>query len=198
MSGKKMMFICGSPNADGNTRTVVDWVAAGARDAGAAVEIVDAAGLDYGAIGCAACMRCRDSEEYRCAVDDGAAPVIARIPEQDVVVFATPVYFMGFSAQLKLLIDRMFSLAKVKGGEYVFAPGLKDTKFAVIATAGGGLDDGLTLVKENMEAITGFFGAPARSFLVPNAHAEDGVRDSNAALMERARAFGAELSSVKA
>ena len=187
------MFICGSPRARGNTRTVVEWMAEGAREAGADVEIVDAAGLSYSALGCAACMGCRGSEEYRCVVDDEAAPVIARIPEQDAVVFATPVYFMGFSAQLKLIVDRMFSLGKVRDGEYVLAPGLAETRFAIVATAGGGMDDGLELVEANMDAITGWFGAPVKSFLVPDADGEGGVRDSNSVLQERARDFGRAL-----
>jgi multimeric flavodoxin WrbA len=193
MAAKRVMFICGSPNANGNTRTVVDWVAEGAHEAGHEVEIIDAARLDYGASGCAACMGCRKSDEYRCVVEDGATPVIASIPEQDVVVFATPVYFMGFSAQLKLLIDRMFSLGKVRDGEYELAPGLETTRFAVVATAGGGMDDGLDLVKANMEAITRWFGTPAKSFLVPGADGDDGVRGSNTELRDRARAFGRGL-----
>ena len=190
---RKVMFICGSPRARGNTRTVIEWMAEGAREAGSDVEIVDAAKLSYNAVGCAACMGCRESDEYRCVVDDGAAPVIARIPEQDAVVFATPVYFMGFSAQLKLIVDRMFSLGKVRDGEYVLAPGLAETRFAIVATAGGGMSDGLELVRANMEAITGWFGAPVESFLVPNADGEGGVRDSNGELRERARDFGRAL-----
>ena len=193
MKSRKVMFICGSPNAGGNTRTVVDWIAEGAREAGAEVEIVDATGLAFGANGCRACGDCRKSADFRCAVDDEASPVIASIPDQDVVVFATPVYFMGFSAQLKLLIDRMFSLGKVKDGKYVLAPGLDKTEFAVVATAGGGMDDGLLLVKENMEAITRFFGTPTKSFLVPNADGENGVTAANTELRKQAREFGRSL-----
>lgn len=193
MGKKKVMFLCGSPNARGNTMTVVGWVAEGARESGADVEIVDVAQLKFGASGCGACMKCRQSDEYRCSVDDDATPVIARMPEQDVIVFATPVYFMGFSAQLKLLVDRMFSLCKVRDGEYRLAPGLRDTRFAIVATAGGGIDGGLKLVEANMEAITGFFGVPAGSFLVPYADGKSGVRPGNDELRERARAFGRAL-----
>lgn len=195
MNKRKVMFVCGSPNALGNTMTVVGWVAEGSRQAGADVEIIDAARLSFGATGCQACKKCRESEEYRCSIDDDATPVIARIPEQDVVVFATPVYFMGFSAQLKLLIDRMFSLGKVSDGKYRLAPGLADTRFVVLATAGGGMDDGLELVRANMEAITGFFGTTAESFLVPDADGSNGVSSENVSLIERARSFGRELGN---
>jgi multimeric flavodoxin WrbA len=196
--GKRIMIVVGSPNEHGNTRTVVDWVAAGAREAGADVEIVDAARLRYEVYGCQACMACRESDAFRCAVDDEATDVIARIPEQDAVVLATPIYFWGLSAQIKHVVDRMFSLMKRGAGGYELAPGLKDVRMAFIATAGGGEGWGLKLAEMNVKAVAEFVGGGQRSFkslLVPNAHSEQGVRESNAALKERARAFGVELAS---
>lgn len=196
--GKKIMMVVGSPNERGNTRTVVDWVAAGAREAGADVEIVDAARLRYEVYGCQACMACRESDAFRCAVDDEATDVIARIPEQDAVVLATPIYFWGLSAQLKHVVDRMFSLMKPGANGYELAPGLKDVRMAFIATAGGGDDWGLKLAETNVKAVAEFVGGGGkglRSLLVPNAHSEQGVHESNTALKEKARAFGEELAA---
>ncbi len=196
--GKRIMMVVGSPNERGNTRTLVEWVAAGAREAGADVEIVDAARLHYKAYGCQACMACRESDAFRCAVKDEASDVIARMPEKDVVVLATPIYFWGLSAQTKHIVDRMFSLVKAASGAYELAPGLKSTRLAFIATAGGGADWGLKLAEETVKAIAGFRGGGRsgfRSLLVPKAHSEQGVRESNTALRERARAFGEELAS---
>jgi len=121
---KKMMILCGSPREKGNTVTVVRWVAAAAREGGADVEIVVADKLTYKAYGCTGCMSCQNSDTFRCVIGDDASEVIARIPEQDVLVFATPVYFMGFSAQLKLVIDRMFSLFKIHPESIDYAPSL--------------------------------------------------------------------------
>ena len=197
--GKKVMFVVGSPNRHGNTRTVVDWAAEGAREAGAEVEIVDAARLRYKVYGCQACMACRTAKEFRCAVDDEAGEIIARLPEQDAVVLETHIYFWGLSAQIKHVIDRMFCLVKdVERDGYRLAPGLEKARLAFIATAGGGPESGLRLAEESVKAISGFVGAGApafRSRLVPNAHSEDGVRDSNTALREKAREFGRELAS---
>ncbi len=196
--GKRIMMVVGSPNAHGNTRTLVDWVAAGAREAGADVEIVDAARLRYDAYGCRACMSCRRSDAFRCAVEDEATPVIARMPEQDVVVLATPIYFWGISAQTKHIVDRMFSLMKPSEGGYKLAPGLKDVRMAFIATSGGGEDWGIELAEANVKAVADFISGGQGSFkslLVPRAHSEEGVRESNAALKTRARAFGKELAS---
>lgn len=191
-------MVVGSPNERGNTRTVVEWAAAGAREAGADVEIVDAARLSYKVYGCQACMACRGSSEFRCAVDDEAADVIARMPGKDAVVLATPIYFWGLSAQLKHVVDRMFSLMKPTANGYELAPGLADTRLAFIATSGGGDDWGIKLAEANIRAVAEFVGgggAGFASFLVPHAHSEQGVRESNTALKERARAFGKELAS---
>jgi multimeric flavodoxin WrbA len=192
---KKVMILNGSPKERGNTMTLVGWVAEAAREAGAHVEIVDTARLACKVPGCMACMGCRASGEYRCVVDDEAGDVIARIPSQDVVVLATPVYFMGFSAQIKRVVDRMFSLFKYdEEKRRTFAPGLTETSFALIATAGGGEDDGLDLVLRNAQAIAEFAGQGVRSLLVPFADSEHGVVADNAELRERAEDFGRDLA----
>ena len=49
---KKIMIICGSPRKKGNTMTLVNWVKSGAEEAGAKVELVDAAHLKYKTNGC--------------------------------------------------------------------------------------------------------------------------------------------------
>jgi multimeric flavodoxin WrbA len=193
--GKKILILNGSPNENGRTMTLVRWVADAAREAGAHVEIVDTARLECKVPGCIACMGCRESDEYRCVFDDDARDVIARIPSQDVVAFATPVYFMGFPAQIKRVIDRMFSLFKYDDDRgRTYAPGLRETAFALIATAGGDEDDGLGLVLENAEAIASFMGSGLRRLLVPNARSERGVNAGNAELKERARDFGRDLA----
>lgn len=191
---KKVMIICGSPRENGNTMTLAGWAAEGARGAGADVEIVNAAKLRYAVNGCTACMGCQRSEEYRCVIDDEASAVLARIPGKDVLVFATPVYFMGFSAQTKLLMDRIFSLVKIKGEDFTLAPGYDEIDYALIASGGGGIEDGLNLVEETMKAIAAFGKKSPKSLLVPRAPFEEGAIASNEELRERATAFGAELA----
>jgi multimeric flavodoxin WrbA len=193
--GKKIMILNGSPRENGYTMTLAGWVADAAGEAGADVEIIDTTRLDCKVPGCTACFGCRKSDEFRCVFDDEASDVIARVPSMDVVVFATPVYFMGISAQLKRVIDRMLSLFKYdeEGGRR-YAPGLRETGLALIATAGGGDDDGLDLVNQNVEVIARFTGLSFRSLLVPFSHSEHGVHPENAELRERAGDFGRDLA----
>ncbi len=193
LSVKKIMFICGSPRENGNTMALVNWAAEAAREAGAEVEIVLADKLKYGVNGCIACMGCQQSEDYVCVVKDEATPILARMPEQDVLVFATPVYFMGFSAQLKLILDRMCSLVKIRGEEVEFAPGLKEADFALIATAGGKMDEGLQLTVDTMEAAAAFFGRPLKKLLFPLAPMEAGKMEGNEEWKAKAVEFGKSL-----
>jgi len=61
--------------------------------------------------GCLGCGKCRENpDEIACVQDDDAENVLEQMIQSDVVLFASPVYFWGFSAQLKALIDRSFSL----------------------------------------------------------------------------------------
>lgn len=190
---KKILIITGSPRKGGNTAVVSKWVAEGAEEAGASVELADAARLQYKTYGCTSCYGCQKSPEYRCIVHDEASDLIARIPEFDVVVIASPVYFMGFSAQIKLVLDRFFSLCKITDAGIKHP--LQKTSIALIATAGGDEGSGLNLLKKNMEMAAGFFGKPIKKFSVPFAPAEPGEIETNSDIKEKAMSFGAELAS---
>lgn len=63
---------------------------------------------DYRLNPCLACGYCRNHENQCFQKDDGDE-LIKKIVAADVFVLATPVYFYSLSAQLKMLIDRMFS-----------------------------------------------------------------------------------------
>ena len=137
---KKIMVLCSSPRKDGNTNTVVNWAVEAATEAGAEVETIDVANLNYKVNGCIACMKCQQSEKFECAVADDAQPIIARIPEFDVLVLATPIYFMGPNAQLKLIVDRTFSLFKFNPQTEEITHNLAGKTLALIATAAGKLN----------------------------------------------------------
>ncbi|NLV25238.1 MAG: flavodoxin family protein [Deltaproteobacteria bacterium] len=192
---KKIMIISGSPRDNGNTLTVADWVSTGATDAGATVEIVRADRIPSKERGCTACMGCQNSEKFGCVIKDDISTIIAKIPEQNVLVLASPVYFMGFSAQIKCIIDRMYSLFKItRDGKGITHP-LQYTRFALIATAAGSYDHGLNLLEDNMKAISSFFGKEYSSLLVPHAPVKVGSIITDTELLENSLAFGRELAS---
>ena len=193
---KKIMVLNGSPRKNGNTSTVVEWFTAGAKEAGATVELVNVTGLKSKFSGCIACMGCQKSDKFECVVDDEVKPVLARIPSADVVVFATPTYFFGPTAQLKTLLDRMYSLIKFNSDAGGYVHRLEHIALALIATAGGGVQPGLQLVEETFKTIAGFSGAGFDSLLVPNAsmYSDDLKQDRD--LREKAIAFGRKIATA--
>ena len=161
------MILCSSPRKNGNTNTVVEWVREGATEAGAAVEVIDVTSLHYQYHGCIACMGCQKSNRFECVVEDEAKPILARIPEAEVLVMATPVYFFGPNAQLKVFCDRMFSLVKIhpETGERIHK--FKDRTLGLIDTAGGDLTAGLILIEQTYQTIAKFVDTRFASLLVP-------------------------------
>jgi len=187
---KKIIILLASPHADGNTSKVAHWISDGAQACGADVETIDLTKLYYKTGGCIACMACHRSDEFRCVIDDDASPLLARLPEADVLLFATPVYWGGPTAQLKRFMDRMFSLTKFSDdGEMAHA--LKSTRFALLATAGGDLEDGLSLTEKVFEFATVACAGDLISLLVPNAHDTD---DDD--LSDKAADFGRKLAEI--
>ena len=191
---KKIMILCGSPRKKGNTNTLVGWVAGGATEAGADVEVVDAASLDYKANGCTACMGCQKSEKFECVIDDEASAVLRRIGEADVVVFATPVYFFGPTAQLKLLLDRMFSLIKIDPAGGPVRHANSDPTYALVATAGGDMDDGLGIVAQTFDTLAAFTGGSLAKLLVPNAADNPADTAGDSDLKDRAWSLGRQVA----
>lgn len=107
-----ILVLNGSPRPHGNTAALVDAFAEGAREAGHAVEVLDAARMDIA--GCRGCDFCRTKGNGACAIRDDMERVYARWNEADVLVLATPVYYGSFSAQLHAAIHRTYALDKPK------------------------------------------------------------------------------------
>src|SRR4030042_7033613 len=132
---KKILVLNGSPKKTGNTAAMVDWFSKGAASKGADVEIVRTAFLKYKTRGCTSCRACQKSDKYECCIDDEAKPVLVKMANVDVIVFATPLYFFSASAQLKLIFDRMFSLYKWDNDAGTMQTPLKNKTLVLLASA---------------------------------------------------------------
>jgi multimeric flavodoxin WrbA len=104
----KILAFMGSPSKGGNTDLLLDHLLAAAEAAGAETEKVPVCKLNIG--GCRACYACQ-THEY-CVQQDDMTDLYPTIRAADALVFATPIYWYHCSAQLKLLIDRLFCLFK--------------------------------------------------------------------------------------
>ena len=95
----------GSPNRKGSTAILTEAFAQGARGNGHDVDIIE---VDHANIHpCTGCVACGYGGS--CVQHDGFDDIRERILESDLLVFATPLYYYGMSAQLKACIDRFCS-----------------------------------------------------------------------------------------
>lgn len=106
----KIIIINGSPRK-GNTNTAVETIANSVTSENV-VEIIEADKLNIsGCKGCGACQ-CVNG----CVAKDDTNPTIDKLVEADMIIFATPVYWWGVTAQLKTVIDKCYCRgAKLKG-----------------------------------------------------------------------------------
>ena len=111
---KKIVVITGSPRKTGNSFAMTDAFIQAAQAKGHTVARFDAAMMKIG--GCRACETCFKTGKA-CSFDDDFNTIAPAILEADVVVFTMPVYWYSIPAQIKGVIDRIYSL--VVGGKDV-------------------------------------------------------------------------------
>lgn len=99
----KILILQGSPNRDGSTAMLADEFARGARQAGHEVERVDVA--HAGVRPCTGCVACGYGARP-CVQRDGMDAIAEKVLGADLLALATPLYYYGMTAQLKIVIDR--------------------------------------------------------------------------------------------
>jgi multimeric flavodoxin WrbA len=115
----KVLCILGSPRKKGNTARVLAWAEEEMKAGGHEVERLNI--LDHKVEGCAECYTCHKSlDKPGCARKDDGLDVFERMMNADALVYASPLFCWGYSAQIKPLIDRHYCLVKEFG-----APGWK-------------------------------------------------------------------------
>ena len=102
----KVLGINGSPRRGGNTDLLLDEVMKGAASRGADVKTVILNNLKI--TPCQHCDAC--SRAGICRIKDDMQMVYRELEEADRVVLASPVQFMGPTAQMKAMIDRCQAL----------------------------------------------------------------------------------------
>lgn len=191
---KNILVLSGSPKKDGNTATLVDWLCQGARNSGAQCEVIQTAFLKYKALGCTSCRACQKLAAYECVICDEAQPVLKKMAEADVIVMATPLYFFGPSAQLKIILDRMFSLYKWDNVAGTMVTPLKGKTLVVLASAFE--DIGLDALAKPFELTATYTGMKFVSLLIANAGTSGHIADL-ADARNKAMTLGADIAQEK-
>lgn len=103
---KNIVVITGSPRKNGNSFAMTDAFIHAAEAKGHTVTRFDAAMGNVG--GCHACATCFKTGKA-CSFDDDFNAIAPAIAEADAVVFSMPVYWYSIPAQIKCIIDKLFS-----------------------------------------------------------------------------------------
>ena len=98
----KIVVLEGSPNKNGSSNMLAGEFMRGAQEAGHSVQVIDAAHANVHP--CTGCIHC--GYEGPCVQKDDVEKFRKEILAADMMVFVTPLYYYGMSAQLKTLIDR--------------------------------------------------------------------------------------------
>ena len=183
----KVLVISGSPKKDGNSAKLIEWFCTGIEAGGTEIEIVRAASLKTKSNGCLSCRKCQKSPDYRCLIDDEVTKTLLKMTKADLIVMVTPLYFFSPSAQLKILMDRMFSLYKWDNEAGTMETPLKGKALCLIASAFE--DIGLDVVEAPFKLTADYTKMAFDSLLFPNAGVSGEIVKIKTA-QEKTEAFG--------
>ena len=102
----KVLGIAGSPRRDGNTDLLLAEVMRGAASKGAEVKTLILNDLNF--IACQHCDACL--KKGKCKYRDDMQMIYRELEQADRIVLASPIHFMGVTAQMKAMIDRCQAL----------------------------------------------------------------------------------------
>lgn len=133
---KNLLIISTSLRKGGNSDTLAEEFAKGAREAGHNVEKVSLIDKTLGF--CKGCLVCQKTG--RCVIADDAIQITQKMCDADTIVFATPVYYYEMCGQMKTILDRANSLFSAEYSFrdiYLLATAAEDEKSAVDGTING-------------------------------------------------------------
>ena len=103
----KITVITGSPHKDGTSNVLRDEFIKGITKSGHEVFVFNSAFEKINpCLGCDYCL----SHSSNCVHKDLSNEINKRLLDSDMVVFITPLYYFGMSAQLKTVIDRFYAI----------------------------------------------------------------------------------------
>jgi multimeric flavodoxin WrbA len=128
----KIVMLTGSPHREGTTDLLASEYAREATDRGHEIIRFDTAHLEIHP--CIGCDYCRQSDGV-CIFNDDMKMISDELEEADVVVFVTPLYYFGMTAQLKTAIDRFYAtnvaLRSTPKEAYMIAAGADEDDWAM-------------------------------------------------------------------
>jgi len=105
----KTVSFLGSPKKNGNTSALLDAVIKG-MNSGGAIENDYIFLHEKNIKPCNGCDVCKKDDSSKCIIKDDMQEIYPIIEKSDIIIFATPIYWWSVTAQMKLLIDRLYGM----------------------------------------------------------------------------------------
>ncbi|MCF6246288.1 MAG: flavodoxin family protein [Desulfobacula sp.] len=105
----KTTILQGSARKKGNTARILNWVEDELTVLGHDVDNIYLHSKNLK--GCMGCGKCKEKiDTIGCVQKDDVPEILEKMIDSQLVIFSSPLYFWGFSAQIKAVIDRTYSL----------------------------------------------------------------------------------------
>jgi multimeric flavodoxin WrbA len=133
----QILMLSGSRNREGRTAQAIEAIAKGVAKAGGNSESIFLTEL--------AIERCRQCDkdgygicirEQRCIIKDDFDSVVTRVKAADVVVFASPVYFLDLSESMRAFLERLRRTVPDSARSIPFSPHMGGTPAIGMCLAG--------------------------------------------------------------
>lgn len=153
----KVLTLLGSARKKGNTATILNWVEDQLKTMGHEVESIYLSSHDIN--GCLGCAKCKESPDtIGCIRNDDAPVILDKLIGADLAVFASPLYFWGFTAQMKSLLDRGYALVN-NYHQPAHTSLIEGQRQALLVTGGGDYENNAEPAFTAFERIRAFYKA---------------------------------------
>ncbi len=117
----RILILDGSPNAKGNTNALITCFTEGAKSSGNIVSRLNIRDMNINP-----CVGCLGGDSAACPLSpccqkDDMDQIYRGIAENDIVVFASPIYYWNFPSQFKAAIDRMIAIVEGNPAQHILA-----------------------------------------------------------------------------
>ena len=102
-----ILVLNGSPRPQGSTAEMISAFEKAAVEAGHAVTVFHVCRMEIR--GCLACEYCHGRGAGKCIQQDDMQEIYSLLPETDMLILASPIYYHNMSGQLKCAIDRFYA-----------------------------------------------------------------------------------------
>ncbi len=181
---KKVLVLTSSLRKGSNSIAMAEAFSEGAREAGHEVFSFNVS--EMGVAGCRACNNCW-SEGTACVQNDGFTKLEPYLESCDVIVFAVPLYWAAFPAQMKCVIDRFYAYGGAGGDRPMTI-----SECVMMLTSGDAGEEQFDGIKLMYKCMYGYIGWKNRGILIQGGLNEPGkIGDTEA--LKRAAELGASI-----